>query len=584
MPLQKLKPPAPPAAGVGLHRHLGDDGPRGNRFDIRLTQDAPGNATGVALPGNEHLFDGRVSGNRLIVKWAGLYVQLTLAPDGASFTAAWTNGATAGGLIAPDGTFNGYRFPANFPNGPTPGVPTNDGKKYSYPYITSSAGEAMLLDWCREWAVDCGKPAADAFCASVDGGQLPIASSFEDFQRAVRFRPSMTIGSKQICNDPACTGFEYIVCSASPVAAAPAPAPAPAPTGGHSIATIVVPDPNVHALNVRNGPNGTILTALPEGTQVSVVGDCGSPPAAGLAKAPASGTATPGWCQIDAPLAGWVSAKYLVFGGVGITAPAPSAQPAGLPPPPAITTFAGVWNARTGDGTPYTIALAQSGNTVTGSYQGGDGSQGTIVGSVNGKQLSFAWNQADGLAGFRPLRAQPRRTNLPRQLQHARDAPEDRRQLERLAAMRPEQTPPGAIRENLPMQVRHRLVGVALFALVAGGSIAFDAVPAAAQFVLPDNNIGINQPDTVPRTNPPPCAPGHHLNPQGQCVQDGTPDPVPHPFRQRAILAVPRCYALHAGAVLPQSATWCPAADGAAIGSPCQCPSPVGPPVNGVVR
>ena len=95
-----------------------------------------------------------------------------------------------------------------------------------------------------------------------------------------------------------------------------------------------------------------------------------------------------------------MSAKYLVFGAVVIAAPAPSVQPGGLPPPPAITTFAGVWNARTGDGTPYTIALAQSGNTVTGSYQGGDGSQGTIVGSVDGKQLSFAWNQADGLAGF----------------------------------------------------------------------------------------------------------------------------------------------------------------------------------------
>ena len=134
------------------------------------------------------------------------------------------------------------------------------------------------------------------------------------------------------------------------------------------------------------------------------------------------------------------------------------------------------------------------------------------------------------------------------------------------------------------MQVRHRLAGVALLALVACGLIALDAVPAAAQFVLPDSNIGINQPDTVPRTNPSPCAPFHHLNAQGMCVQDGTPDPVPHPFRQRAILAVPRCYALHAGAVLPQNATWCPAPDGAAVGSPCQCPSPIGPPVNGVVR
>ena len=173
VPLQRLKPPAPPATGVNFTGTWATTVPGGNRISIRMVQDVTGNATGVALPDNTHLFDGRVSGNRLIASWAGVYVQFTLAADGASFTGAWTKSGYAGGLASPDGTFNGYRTPANFPDGPTPGATTADDKKYSYPYITSAAGEAVLLDWCREWGVNCGKPAADAFCAAVDGGRTP---------------------------------------------------------------------------------------------------------------------------------------------------------------------------------------------------------------------------------------------------------------------------------------------------------------------------------------------------------------------------------------------------------------------------
>ena len=296
VPLERIPTPAPPTAGVNFTGLWATLHSNGTRHRLYLTQDKAGQVSGTYSPGDGHI-DGRVSGNKLTGKWSqgeGFgYVQFTLASNG-SFTGIWTNGGTAASLSTkPAGSWDGYRFPANFPDGPTAGVRTKDGKRYNYPYITAPTGEVVLLDWCREWGVNCGKPAADAFCASVDGGRLPIATSFKDFQRAVRFKPSMTIGSRQICNDPACTGFEYIVCSASAAAATPAP-----------------------------------------------------------------GKSSQG------------------------------------------VSFAGAWTAQTGDGTAYTIGLTQSGNSVTGNYQGGDGSLGLIVGSVAGNLLSFAWNQADGLSGY----------------------------------------------------------------------------------------------------------------------------------------------------------------------------------------
>ena len=213
----------------------------------------------------------------------------------------------------------------------------------------------------------------------------------------MRFKPSMTIGSKQICNDPACTGFEYVVCSASPVVAAPAPAPAP--TGGHSIATIVVPDPNVHALNVRNRPNGTILTALPEGPGVG----------GGRLWLAAGGRACQGAGR-------WHGDPRLV----------PDRCPAGRL---GVGEIPGVWRRR--DCRTSTVRPTGRSATTTGDndlrrrverahrrwhalhdrarperqyghrqLSGRRRQPGPIVGSVDGKQLSFAWNQADGLAGF----------------------------------------------------------------------------------------------------------------------------------------------------------------------------------------
>lgn len=83
----------------------------------------------------------------------------------------------------------------------------NDGTvTYFSPELKVSSGDRIQLDWCRQWATDCGQPAADAFCKVM--GQA----------RALRFaaRPkvglTVIVSDRRICNAPSCTGFEQVVC------------------------------------------------------------------------------------------------------------------------------------------------------------------------------------------------------------------------------------------------------------------------------------------------------------------------------------------------------------------------------------
>jgi len=67
----------------------------------------------------------------------------------------------------------------------------------------------VALDWCKTWAVGCGKPAADYFC-KVKG-----------YNRAVYFQKEADIGytrilkTNQICNSPGCDSFKFIRCKKS---------------------------------------------------------------------------------------------------------------------------------------------------------------------------------------------------------------------------------------------------------------------------------------------------------------------------------------------------------------------------------
>ena len=60
--------------------------------------------------------------------------------------------------------------------------------------------------------------------------------------------------------------------------------------------------------------------------------------------------------------------------------------------------FTGTWSAEA-QGSGYTFVLNQNGNTVSGNYSGGDGSNGQLNGSVSGNVLRFTWQQTDGVSG-----------------------------------------------------------------------------------------------------------------------------------------------------------------------------------------
>jgi hypothetical protein len=104
----------------------------------------------------------------------------------------------------------------------------------------------------------------------------------------------------------------------------PAPAPGPTPGGGNAsgscpggIATVMIPQPHLDRLNVRNGPKGDVIGAVPRGGRVSVIGPCGAAGSAGFRAGVRPTVTAPGWCQIQAPVAGCVMSEFLQFGAGG---------------------------------------------------------------------------------------------------------------------------------------------------------------------------------------------------------------------------------------------------------------------------
>lgn len=80
--------------------------------------------------------------------------------------------------------------------------------------ITSSFKSPMFqgnrLDWCRSWAKDCGKGAADAWCRYK--GFDAASSTFQIAENIGKSFPTRTIDTGQICNQDFCDGFKLIEC------------------------------------------------------------------------------------------------------------------------------------------------------------------------------------------------------------------------------------------------------------------------------------------------------------------------------------------------------------------------------------
>ncbi|TIS61387.1 MAG: hypothetical protein E5W93_07965 [Mesorhizobium sp.] len=177
-----------------------------------------------------------------------------------------------------------------------------------------------------------------------------------------------------------------------------------------TMATVVINQPGLDKLNVRSGPGGQVVGTVPEGGTVSVIGPCGAiSGAAGFTKPKTQqgggGGGAGGWCQISAPVSGCVSSQFLEFGnaGTGVNSPggaAGFAKSKGKSQASVSATagFGGRWSANA-DNVAYTLVLKQKGSSVSGNFNGNDGSAGTLGGTTRGNVLRFSWVQRDGTRG-----------------------------------------------------------------------------------------------------------------------------------------------------------------------------------------
>jgi hypothetical protein len=68
------------------------------------------------------------------------------------------------------------------------------------------------VDWCKNWASDCGGPAAEAYC-DAKYGTSSIASAWKKAVNIGASAPTRTIGDGRICDQAYCDGFESITCT-----------------------------------------------------------------------------------------------------------------------------------------------------------------------------------------------------------------------------------------------------------------------------------------------------------------------------------------------------------------------------------
>jgi hypothetical protein len=81
-----------------------------------------------------------------------------------------------------------------------------------FPQIRDVYGNYLPLDYCRVWAGECGKPAADAYCRSL-GSHMGDAHTFNKAEDIGRQRPTVVISNRQKCKGAHCDGFYIVVCN-----------------------------------------------------------------------------------------------------------------------------------------------------------------------------------------------------------------------------------------------------------------------------------------------------------------------------------------------------------------------------------
>jgi hypothetical protein len=143
-------------------------------------------------------------GGQNTLRRAGGRPKVGRCPEGelATGISVWTS---LDGRFVTDVSMRCGRAPSVFSgmarqNGP------NGTVTYFSPELKVRSGDTVQLDWCREWATNCGAPAAEAFCVSKGWARAV------DFAAKPNVGLTVIISDKRICNVPGCTGFATIAC------------------------------------------------------------------------------------------------------------------------------------------------------------------------------------------------------------------------------------------------------------------------------------------------------------------------------------------------------------------------------------
>jgi hypothetical protein len=85
-----------------------------------------------------------------------------------------------------------------------------------FPQIQDVYGNYLPLDYCRVWAGECGKAAADAYCRRLSTNGGLGAESFRKADDIGQQRPTVVISDKQKCKGAHCDGFYFVYCKQRP--------------------------------------------------------------------------------------------------------------------------------------------------------------------------------------------------------------------------------------------------------------------------------------------------------------------------------------------------------------------------------
>ncbi len=193
-PVQKSCPAGSAISGWKVESVIQNDAAFADRLTLECRMLAPPHdvtATGLVFGGSNQLRRGASP-------------RVGRCPEGqlATGVSVW---ASSDGRFVTDAKMQCERAPAGYSSMSWQSG-ANGAVTYFSPELKVRSGDSVRLDWCREWATNCGAPAAEAFCKA------------KGMARAVSFaaKPNagltVIISDKRICNAPGCTAFTSITC------------------------------------------------------------------------------------------------------------------------------------------------------------------------------------------------------------------------------------------------------------------------------------------------------------------------------------------------------------------------------------